>query len=113
MQQCNDESCKEQTKTALEVQALAQKLTVVESNISTVNKLSARVGLLITIMSFGTVLISSTCIYMFTALNDFKDVYNSHRLNTQQQLFSVQKNNQDKIVEEIRTLERTLTFKLF
>lgn len=91
---------------------MAQKLTVVESNTSTVNKLSARVGLLITIMSFGTVLMSSTCIYMFTGLNDFKQMYNSHRLSTQQQLYSLQKENMEVLVKEIRTLERTLDNKL-
>ena len=72
--------CPEHSVTDNRLTAVEEKQTVVETNTAIVNKLTGRVGLLIAIMSLGTVAVTGGAIYTFTAIAQFKSEYSEHRI---------------------------------
>lgn len=90
---CNLEVCGEHATKTSEIHQLQEKLQVVENNTATMNRLTGRVNMLVTLMSIGTISVLGGAIYTFTALSNFKEVYAKDRIEMQQQLTSMQKEN--------------------
>lgn len=87
---------------------MEKKYKVVEDHTITVSRLSTKVSLLLTIMSFAVVIVSGAAIYTFTGLNAFKDVYNEDRIGIYQLVNETQISNRKLIQDSIDSLENSL-----
>ena len=100
-----DKECKHHEDNLRRISVLENKYTVVEENTITVNKLTSKVSLLLTIMSFVIFIVSGGAIYTFTGLNDFKDIYSLDRMNLQKQISTTQEKNTEKLTNAISSLQ--------
>lgn len=87
---------------------MEKKYKVVEDHTVTVSKLSTKVSLLLTIMSFAVIIVSGAAVYTFTGLDKFKDVYNEDRIGVHQLINETQISNRKLIQDSIDALESSL-----
>lgn len=87
---------------------MEKKYKVVEDHTVTVSKLSTKVSLLLTIMSFAVVIVSGAAVYTFTGLNNFKDVYTEDRIDIHHLINDTQISNRELIQESIISLKVSL-----
>jgi hypothetical protein len=90
------------------ISIMEEKYKVVEDHTITVSKLSAKVSLLLTIMSFCVMIVSGAAVYTFTGLNNFKDIYVEDRIEIHKLINDTQINNRILIEQSIRRLEAAL-----
>lgn len=99
---------KDNNESSRRITVLEEKYTVIENNTSTVNRLTGKVSLLLTIMSFAVVIVTAGAIYTFTGLNDFKDTYAVDRMELHTQISQAQEKNTEKIQSSIDQLEYSI-----
>ena len=88
------------------------KLSIIENNNITVNKLATKVSLLLTIMSFVIFIVSGGAIYTFTGLNQFKDIYANDRIKLQIQISESQRKNTKELTHAMSSLENNISRKI-
>jgi len=104
--------CDEHLVRTKQIEILEEKLSVVEENTKTVNKLATKVSLLLTIMSFTVVLVTSAAIYTFTGLASFKETYAEHRLQLHSEISKMHIADKEFIQKEIKTLSDSLDVRI-
>jgi len=107
-----DKLCREHTGTNQRVSSLEEKMKVVADNSLIVNKLAGRVGVLIALMSMGTVAVVGGAVYTFTALSQFKMEYAEHRVAMERHLADTQAETLATLSSKIEGLERRLDVRL-
>ena len=92
-QSCGTHKCEEHSKVDFIVKALTARLDNIDLALIVLGKLSERVALLITLVGVSGSIVVAGCIYTFTALPNFKEVYSAHILETQKQFFTMRSEN--------------------
>lgn len=77
-----------QMDTSARLGILESQYKVVERHTTTVSKLSTKVTLLLTIMTFAAVIATGGVVYTFTGINDFKDSYHIDKIDFQKQILT-------------------------
>lgn len=87
---------------------MEKKYKVVEDHSITVSKLSTKVSLLLTIMSFAVIIVTGGAVYTFTGLDQFKDVYNEDRLEIHHLVLESQIENREMVRNSMQRLENVM-----
>ena len=90
------------------ITVLEEKYTVIKNNSTIDNRLTTKVSLLLTIMSFAVVIVTAGAVYTFTGLNDFKDSYALDRMELHTQMTASNEKNAEKIQSAINSLEDSI-----
>lgn len=109
---CDDKTCASHSGNNERIHQLEEKMAVVENNTATVAKLTARVNLLLLLISFGTTGVIGGAVYTFTGLSRFKDIYAADRITLQQQLNAMQKANIESLNTGLKELNAGLNTKI-
>lgn len=100
--------CVDHVLQSSKIEILESKLALVEENTKTVNRLSTKVSLLLTIMSFVIVMVTSGALYTFTGLSTFKDTYSEHRLQLQADINKMNTEDKEFIRKELKELTNSI-----
>lgn len=104
--------CDEHSTNCARLTLMEEKLSVVEANTKVVDKLSAKVSLLLTIMSFTIVLVFSGVLYTQVGISNFKEMYNEQRIELGEKVTKTNKEDRDFILNEFRILSTNLDGKI-
>jgi hypothetical protein len=107
-----DKECKSHGEFITKIKILEDKFSVIESNTIVINKLTSKISLLLTIMSFTIVIITGGATYTFTSLNKFKDTYSENRILLQSHLSETQLKNEKFIQKNFKKLEQSIDERL-
>ena len=110
--QVDCDNCPEHSGTQERLKAVEDDMTIVKTNTAIVNKLSTRVGMLITIMSIGTLTVLAGTIYTFTAIAQFKGDYAEHRVDLIDKMNTAQNETVEKLGDKIADSERRIDNRL-
>ena len=91
---------------------LEKRYGVVEEHTITVSKLSSKVSVLLTLMSFAVFIVSGAAVYSFTGLDSFKDSYNDDRVEMHRIMNKTQNDNREVITYAIKALEEGVSKKM-
>lgn len=90
------------------ISILEDKYTLTEKNAINVTALTAKVSILLSIMTFSVIIVSAGTVYTFTGLNTFKDIYASDRLTLHTYISETQKEHADNINQTLSDLENNM-----
>lgn len=100
----NKHKCDEHATNCARISLMEEKLSVVEANTKMVDKLSTKVSLLLTIMSFTVIIVFSGALYTQIGLANFKDIYNEQRIELSEKVAKTNKEDREFLVNEIKSM---------
>lgn len=109
---CSTGKCEDHNKVDYILRDLTSRLDSIDNALVSLTKLSARVTLLISVITVGSTIMFAGCIYTFTALPTFKETYSIHILETQKQLSTIQEEGRNFTRAEVSKMSQELCGKI-